>query len=488
MGLENALSRIGRARAIVIYPMNALANSQLEELEKFVASSGVDEKLRPTFARYTGQESDSRRQEIATLKPDILLTNFMMLELLLTRQDELDQTVIDNARGLEFLVLDELHTYRGRQGAGVAMLVRRVKERLAGKKKLLCIGTSATMSNAENDEARNRAVAEVGSKLFGEPMGPNSIIDEHLARVTDPTAHGSSLGQTLRDAVTGQIPTNISNKALFHHPLACWIETEVGLIEGEKLRRRPPMTLGEAAEKLALTTGLGTEKCAEAVARILSVMGRREDLRGGTSDRAFLAFKLHRFISGAGQVYSTLEPASSRRIVLEGQVFHPDDESARLYPTFFCRECGQEHHSVSIVGGKVVARPIDEPPSDEVDPDGTEGGFLVPTVNEDFAFSGHISDYPDDWQETSPAGTERLKQSHRGKHEGLLLTLGKDGSSDSQGVPAWFFRGAYRFCPQCRHQPPSQARDINKLASLSAEGRSSATTPWVGQNPPGMVT
>jgi ATP-dependent helicase YprA (DUF1998 family) len=60
-----------RTRAIVIYPMNALANSQLEELEKFVGSSGVDEKLRPTFARYTGQENESRRQEIAALKPDI---------------------------------------------------------------------------------------------------------------------------------------------------------------------------------------------------------------------------------------------------------------------------------------------------------------------------------------------------------------------------------------------------------------------------------
>jgi hypothetical protein len=99
----------------------------------------------------------------------------------------------------------------------------------------------------------------------------------------------------------------------------------------EKLRRRQPMTLADAADKLASATSLGTEKCAEALAHILSVMGRREDLRGGTSDRAFLAFKLHRFISGAGQVYSTLEPAAARRVVLEGQVFHPDDESARLY-------------------------------------------------------------------------------------------------------------------------------------------------------------
>ena len=228
-----------KTRAIIIYPMNALANSQLEELEKFIGPSGVDEKLRPTFARYTGQESDSRRQEIAGLKPDILLTNFMMLELLLTRQDKLDQSVIENANDLEFLVLDELHTYRGRQGADVAMLVRRVKERLSGKKKLLCIGTSATMSNADNDEARNAAVAEVGSKLFGETMGPNSVIDEHLARVTDPSIHGTSLGQNLRDAVIEAVPTDIKNKALYSHPLACWVETEVGLIEGEKLRRRP---------------------------------------------------------------------------------------------------------------------------------------------------------------------------------------------------------------------------------------------------------
>ena len=135
-----------------------------------------------------------------------------------------------------------------------------------GRKSSLCIGTSATMSNAENDEARNTAVAEVGSKLFGEPMGPNSIIDEHLARVTDPTAHGSSLGKSLRDAVTAEMSSNISNKELFAHPLACWIETEVGLIEGEKLRRRPPMTLADAADKLALATKVDAGKCVNATA------------------------------------------------------------------------------------------------------------------------------------------------------------------------------------------------------------------------------
>jgi ATP-dependent helicase YprA (DUF1998 family) len=70
-----------RTRAIVIYPMNALANSQLKELEKFIDQSGLPDRLRPTFERYTGQESREERERIREVKPDILLTNFMMLEL-----------------------------------------------------------------------------------------------------------------------------------------------------------------------------------------------------------------------------------------------------------------------------------------------------------------------------------------------------------------------------------------------------------------------
>jgi ATP-dependent helicase YprA (DUF1998 family) len=94
-----------RTRAIVIYPMNALANSQLKELEKFIDQSGLAEPPRPTFARYTGQESQEERERIREAKPDILLTNFMMLELLMTRQNPLDRAVIANAHGLEFIRL-----------------------------------------------------------------------------------------------------------------------------------------------------------------------------------------------------------------------------------------------------------------------------------------------------------------------------------------------------------------------------------------------
>ena len=108
-------------KAIVVYPMNALANSQLKELEKFL-KVGYPAGPPVTFERYTGQESADDRARIIANPPDILLTNYVMLELVLTRPR--DRGLIEAARGLWFLVLDELHTYRGRQGADVALLVR----------------------------------------------------------------------------------------------------------------------------------------------------------------------------------------------------------------------------------------------------------------------------------------------------------------------------------------------------------------------------
>lgn len=114
--------------------MNALANSQLKAIEQLISQSGLSDELRPIVRRYTGQENQEERQRIADNPPDILLTNFMMAELLLTRQDSLDTRVIENANGLDFIVLDELHTYRGRQGADVAILVRRLRNRCAPDK------------------------------------------------------------------------------------------------------------------------------------------------------------------------------------------------------------------------------------------------------------------------------------------------------------------------------------------------------------------
>ena len=112
-------------QAIVVYPMNALANSQAEELKKFLEKGYGAGQSPVRFARYTGQEKGDEREAIRSNPPDVLLTNYMMLELLLTRRE--DRALVRAAQGLRFLVFDELHTYRGRQGADVALLIRRCR-------------------------------------------------------------------------------------------------------------------------------------------------------------------------------------------------------------------------------------------------------------------------------------------------------------------------------------------------------------------------
>src|SRR3546814_2545731 len=87
-------------QAIVVYPMNALANSQEKELEKFL-QHGVAAEGRVTYAKYTGQEGSECKEEIWRDPPDILLTNYVMLELILTRHAD-RQPLIEQAPVLHF--------------------------------------------------------------------------------------------------------------------------------------------------------------------------------------------------------------------------------------------------------------------------------------------------------------------------------------------------------------------------------------------------
>jgi Lhr-like helicase len=475
-----AAGQAARTRAIVIYPMNALANSQIKELEKFIEQSGLSEPLRPTFARYTGQESQEERERIQLAKPDILLTNFMMLELLMTRQNKLDRAVIANAHGLDFLVLDELHTYRGRQGADVAMLVRRVRDRLCPEHEPICIGTSATMASEGNDAERAAAVANVASRLFGTTIKSDGVIDESLKRATNPSIVPANLGTQLAAAVDADLPAKLDDAALRKHPLAVWIELEIGLQDGQRLLRRDPITIAEAAKRLTARTNRDETRCRNQLQSMLILMSRPASDRGGTSDRAFMAFKLHRFLSGAGHLYATIRSAPARRVTLDGQRFDPDDRDARLYATFFCRSCGQEHHPVALIekSGErhVLPRDIDETPLEDPD-SGEKPGYLMPEPQDDdeFSFAGAVEDYPDDWIESTKAGASRLRKERRA-YAAQDLTVGANGVMGTTGRKCWFLPGKFRLCPACGDQPPSQAREINKLAALSAEGRSSATT------------
>jgi Lhr-like helicase len=459
-------------RAIVIYPMNALANSQLEELEKFL--HGYAPGHEPfTVARYTGQERASERERIKNNPPDILLTNFMMLELILTRHEEIDRGVVDNCQGLEFLVLDELHTYRGRQGADVAMLVRRLRERLKAKT-LVCIGTSATMSSTGNQSDRNKTVAEVASKLFGTNITEHDVIGETLDRVTSRVKNVEAIKPYLKSALSQSSFLWASYEAFQDDPMAIWVELNLGieLPAQESPRRAKPITLEDAALKLASDADCDFELAREGLKRFLVAAHEVRTEQG----RPPFAFKLHQFISGPGKVLATLESAGTRHVTLDAQRFAPgrQEEGARLYPVHFCRDCGQEYHPVWRSGNaqqEYSPREIDDISSDENED--ANYGFLCPQTAGQ-SFNGLLEELPETWLDLSKAEV-KIKSTYR-KVVPQPVTLMPNGLHGSGGEVFWFIPGKFRFCIRCGLSHEVHGKDINRLASLSGEGRSSATT------------
>jgi superfamily II DNA/RNA helicase len=178
-------------RALLLYPMNALANDQLRRLREIAR---IMEKempdLRITFGRYVGDTPETEKQgkdrfrltnpgvepvrsellsreEMRKNPPHILITNYAMLEYLLLRPKDSPFFDGEYAVNWKFLVLDEAHVYNGANGIEMGMLIRRLKDRVcSGKTGILqCIATSATLVKEEADFAR---VEEFATNLFGE--------------------------------------------------------------------------------------------------------------------------------------------------------------------------------------------------------------------------------------------------------------------------------------------------------------------------------
>ena len=194
-------------RAMLIFPMNALANDQQKKLRKL-----LKEYPDITFGRYTGEtehklsketpeEAEKRlhreydvthlcdseevyrksipnelmcREMMAEKPPHILLTNYAMLEYMLLRPDTAPFFDNPSAKNWRFIVIDEAHTYKGATGTEIAYLLRRLKERIRHNMKddFRCIATSATLGNEDGKPA----LAKFAENLFGEPFSAEDII------------------------------------------------------------------------------------------------------------------------------------------------------------------------------------------------------------------------------------------------------------------------------------------------------------------------
>ena len=191
--LDGQLNEPG-VRALILYPMNALANDQRRRLGEICRDlENANSSFKPTFGQYIGETPEREivhaeegplanellsREEMRENPPHILLTNYSMLEYLLIRPS--DSELFDDGRGKHwrFIVLDEAHQYRGTRGMEMGMLVRRLKQRLrtGGRQDpFSCIATSATISAGEGEEDK-QAVANFAKALFGEKFCAGNII------------------------------------------------------------------------------------------------------------------------------------------------------------------------------------------------------------------------------------------------------------------------------------------------------------------------
>jgi len=465
-------------RAVVVYPMNALANSQEQELAKFLGATPA-----VTFKRYTGQESDAEKRAIRANPPDVLLTNFMMLELILTRSAESD--LVRAMSSLKFLVLDELHTYRGRQGADVALLVRRLRQR-TGVTSLQCAGTSATIASEGTRADRQAEVARVASLLFGGdvPVDPAHVIFETVQPAcggVDPSPDALSL------ALADRSPLPTAFDAFASHPLAQWLEANLGFRRDAPdgpYERRGARKLADLATDLAeLTDTLPYI----AVRRLRECLVAGNRVKHPTTGFPVFAYRLHQWIGRGMTVFATLEAPPHREITLETIDALPGRDGGpprTLFPLAFCRECGAAYASVfhDTRHGRYLPRMVSDRtlPDGVGKDDGVVPGFLF--VDDEAGSAVDLEYLPDDWIESDRSGNPRVKPSYRNRvpvatgvmPDGSITDANREGALTADYFPAPF---ALCLNPSCRVTHIDTASDDqSRVAQIATEGRSTATT------------
>jgi ATP-dependent helicase YprA (DUF1998 family) len=182
-------------KALLLYPMNALASDQAGRLASLIAN---DPRLSGVRAGiYIGEDEDGstgkylsvadghlidNRVELRANPPDILLTNYKMLDFMLLRESDRELWAENSQDTLQYVVVDELHSYDGAQGTDVAMLLRRLGARLGMSTEDQALGVAcpvATSATLGAGDAANLALAEFASRLFGRDIGRDAIVSDN---------------------------------------------------------------------------------------------------------------------------------------------------------------------------------------------------------------------------------------------------------------------------------------------------------------------
>ncbi|MFF0365776.1 DEAD/DEAH box helicase [Micromonospora sp. NPDC005087] len=384
-------------KAILLYPMNALATDQTQRINELLSDPALSQV---TAGLYIGDVAAieyphvfTKRSEMRRTPPDILITNYKMLDLLLQRADDLPLW-----EGAEpaYVVLDEFHTYDGAQGTDVAMLLRRLAaaldldepERPLGP---ICpVATSATLGEGGGRDGRT-AIREVAEQVFGVAFDAGSLVGEdryeagefiarqdfslplptpeQLAAVDDrdPEQMMAEVAELVLGEQCLDDPTRLGD-LLRQHPL-----TKAVL---DSLQARP-CTLDEIIDVLPRknATGWGSvmktppEITAKALARFVGLLSVAQNPEA--PGRPLLNIETHlwvravsRLLRGTshqaafgwyGEAPRELDPYAT-----DADVVVADNRYPRL-PAIYCRHCGRS--------GWMALSPEKDPQELETDPD-----------------------------------------------------------------------------------------------------------------------
>jgi replicative superfamily II helicase len=340
----------GRAgvKAVLLYPMNALATDQATRINDHL-DSARDARLRDAGVRaglYIGDKASKEfkqanrrvavdRDEIRRTRPDILITNYKMLDLLLQRPEDqrLWQAEGDEGSALAYVVLDEFHTYDGAQGTDVAMLLRRLGAvtGLAEPGRPLgtvCpVATSATLGE-NGPGAAGGSMLQVAEQVFGVPFPPESVVGEDRRGVQEfagasdfalpfpPPHEVAGLGDPTRDAEaldrltaaftgrSGLSPGQLGRQLRRHRLTAAVLE----ILDGS------PRTLAEIMEILpryAYHWGMAVQQtpavAAQALARYVALLSTARD--PDHPGRPLLSIEIHHWVRSVSRVLRGISAA-----------------------------------------------------------------------------------------------------------------------------------------------------------------------------------
>ena len=386
--------------AVIVYPMNALADDQLRRLRPLLAGTRV------TFGRYTGATPDEgdpesghikqsraytkgelkllaegkdekvalpweecvSREEIRARKPRLLLTNYSQLEYLLLRDKDLE---LFRKAPLRFLVFDEVHSYTGVLGSEVACLIRRLRH-VTGKTAtdVVCIGTSATVQENDSRIDANAATRGFASRLFGVDDHAVDLVTEHYRRQSAPTGqaytppHPQDPRKLLDDILEAARVLQLQDEVEDLTPeLLAFTERLCG-----KSAAKGSSAMAAAYDLLAVNQLVlvlsdqfkRPDLLAKALPRLRSL--NRQDVGESELVAELLCYltlgalvhrdaepllrpKLHYFVQGYQGLGCSLTADGKPKVHFDAEAAH-DDEGARVFPLVLCRSCGQHYFSL----------------------------------------------------------------------------------------------------------------------------------------------